>query len=228
MSKTFDDLLRGCAPEMPDPSEYRRLNRMAMKARMAYKPARRKRRHTLLVVTCCLLAMVLFSGRVDNLGSYDGSLSSEKTTDILGNDYTVYSQEFGGIEFNTPEDFEESDVRHFHEAIVAGDYEVLDIRCTTVAGKSNWSKTVLMNMEGEKQESSRWVDDFPSDPFEGQLQAFFMLHMGEVTATIKSRPPDETGTLKADGYVFAMKYWYFFFPGFGEVRHARGAPIGRY
>jgi hypothetical protein len=226
MMDRFTELIWRSRLVLPSKGEYRRLNRLAFRAPVPQTQNKTNPRHSFVLVTTCLALMVLFSGSLNELGSYDGALDSETVQHLTGKEKTWYSQRVGTVTFSAPDKLEDEDIPEYHRAIVADEYEVLDITCVTVDGKSNWSKHVLMNVNGKSQEGNRWMDDIKSDPFDEKMQDFYRLHMGEVMAKVRSSNPDETGKLETDGHIFAMIYWHLSFPRFGKVTYAKGTPVG--
>lgn len=221
MNDKFEKLIRDSAPEIPDPDEYRRLNRVHLRERL-HEMEKPKRRHSLVVATACLALMVLFSGQISNLGSDSFDLISEPDTTLLGNETTVHTNSFSGYSFTaTGSDQKISDIQ---QAFAAQDGKLTSISCLAYGGKQKWKVNREAIIEGEIREltadNPEWL---PRDDLDQEID-FFLNYYRDLLDRSKTLRPDQVSTMTVFGVEFTVHTWKHTYPSFGEVTYSRGNP----
>ena len=119
MEKEFDRLTESSRPDVPDPSEFRRLNRAGLRDPIERTNRTADRKRILVAVTACLALMVLLSGRLNKLGTYDAS-SERRGTDLGDGSATVHVPVMGSHRLTVTEDFDEAQIRQVGTSITPG------------------------------------------------------------------------------------------------------------
>ena len=222
MSSRFDELLASSAPEMPDPGEYRRLNRASMREPV-HLSGRGKRSHTLVKVAACLAFMVMAGGQLNPLGGDDLEMIQSTGLDWKGEKQTLYGDEFTGMVFNSEgSDERVKDLQHF---FLSQDSDPVKLDCMAYGGKQAWTVYGMGMVEGELSrlplKNPSWLpnEDLPR-PFE-----FYPTYYRDIRTRSDLLPPVNQYLLTVYGVEFLVKEWKHTYPGYGEVTYSVGFPV---
>ena len=221
MSDQFEKLIRDSAPEIPDPGEYRRLNRVALRERL-HEMEKPKRSHSLVVATACLALMVLFSGQLSNLGSDGWDLIQGEYPGVDGEPVKRFADPNNSFSLVGAENLREA--QDIQQAFVARDAEPVRVTCLAYAGLAYWNVYGLAEIDGQIQESSMDLTGILPKENLPRMAEFYENHFSELMKLSKTQAPDSTARLVIFGVEFELESWTATFPEFGEVTFSRGVP----
>lgn len=224
MNDNLDKWIKDARETTPDSGEYRRLNRILVKERLVARNPSRKRQHRVLIFLVTLLALLIFSGQISQLGS--NTFETIKTREVhpLGDTLTYYYDVFGTGSVTLDDSFTESDVLAYKQSLAANDEEIVRVTGLAWGGKYTWLKHVKRDINGRDHISGlapkNPVSEDPRD-----LIKFLMTHMEDLVHKTKTLPAQAETTLTIDGVLVKMDVWTFTYPGYGEVTRYSGYPI---
>jgi len=223
MKANLDQLIKDARDDVPNSGEYRRLNRVMLKERMATAGPRR-RHHRVLLVTLSLVFLMMYSGQLNQLGSDDFEMAREDWVNLRGKTIPVMRNEFRGNSFSVPKDFTPEDLDEMNRSILAGEGELVWVQGTSYGGKTNWLKYVNRVINGKIQGTGGSLEDRPHVEPDNYLE-FLVEHAREIVEMTDSTPPQRETVMTFDGVVCNVKIWVFHFPEYGEVIRYMGTPI---
>ncbi len=224
MKANLDQMIKDARDDVPDSGEYRRLNRVMLKERMAATASPRHRHHRVLLVTLSLVFLMMFSGQLNQLGSDDFEMVREDWVNIEGKTIPVMRNEFRGNTFSVPQGFTPEDLDEMNRSIMADEGELVWVQGTSYGGKTTWLKYVNRVINGKTQGMGGPLDDDHYDEPDNYLE-FLVEHAREIVKMTGSTPPQRETVMTFDGVVCNVKIWVFHFPEYGEVIRYMGTPI---
>jgi hypothetical protein len=225
MADNLDQWIKDSKVETPDSGEFRRLNRVLLKDRIAVVVPARRRRFRFILVVISLALLSLLSGQISQLGS--DSFDMNKTTEyrpVLDDSVTVYENVFRGGSVNLPRDFSEADVDEYQRSVAAGEGTVVKATGLSFGGATFWLKYVTRDINGRENTEGRATKNPPSQEPENIMQ-FLQEHYQDLVARTKTDPPHGTQRLTLDGILFEFDIWTYEYPGFGAVTCYIGFPV---
>lgn len=189
MADNLDQWIKDSKAETPDSGEFRRLNRILIKDRMATVVPARRRRFRLIVILSTLILLLLVSGQVSQLGSdnFDTKVTTEFIP-IVNDSITIYENVFRGGSVNLPRDFSEADIDEYQRSVAAGEGTVVKATGLSYGGKTSWLKFVTRDINGRINTEGRSTENPPSEEPENLLQ-FFQDHYRDLVSRTKTAPP---------------------------------------
>lgn len=224
MTDNLDKWIKDAKSEVPDPGEYRRLNRAMIKERMLARNPDRPRRHTLLLVGASVVFLILLSGQISQLGSDDFDRTSKVVDTPLIGPTTVYTDEFRKTSVNLPKNYTEADRDEFYRSSAAGEGEITMVTGLSYGGKTSWLKHIR-KMVNEKVSNHGEPVRNPESVQPDDLIDFLVSHMADLKARTKAEPPHETMQMEFDGVMIDLKSWTYDYPGYGPVTSYNGFPV---
>lgn len=223
MSDRFEELIKASSAEMPDPGEYRRLNRSALRSRLRRMESP-KRRHTLVLVMSCLAITVLFSGQLNKLGSDDFDLEIFEGTNALGGASGIYRDEFTGstLVFRGTEE----DARELLLQKAAQEGSLHSVSGLSYGGKTDWAFAYTHDING-KEEISNGIYNPPGYPRVELPNGihFLQTYYEDLIEWTKSSPAIKEYEEEIEGTMVLMQVWKKAYPDFGLVTYTRGTPL---
>ena len=223
MKANLDQLIKDARDDVPDSGEYRRLNRVMLKERMANAGPHR-RHHRVLLVSLSLVFLMMFSGQLNQLGSDDFEMVREDWINPRGKTIPVMKNEFRGNTFTVPEGFSPEDLDEMSRSIMADEGELVWVQGTSYGGKTTWLKYVNRTINGKTQGMGGSLEDRPHVEPDNYLE-FLVEHAREIVEMTKSTPPRRETIMTFDGVACNVKIWVFQFPEYGEVIRYMATPI---
>lgn len=223
MSDRFDELIRTSAAEMPDPGEYRRMNRVPLRAPVKRFSRIPRPRHSFVMAATCLALMVLFSGQIAELGSDDLEMQRISGTDWRGQEQTLHRDEFTGMVFNS--EGSEEEVKDLQHAFLAQDGPPVRLIGMAYGGKEDWDVYQLSIIEGIEREIP--MDTPPELPTEvlPRMFEFYPTYYRDIRMRAEHLPHDRLRNMTVYGVEFEVKSWKKTYPGYGEVTFSIGLPV---
>lgn len=223
MTDRFDEIIHGSRPDMPDPADYRRLNRVPLR-----KPVKRfsglpKPGHSFVIVAACLAVVVLLSGQTSELVSHDWELVSETGTTGVGTETVWHTDPITGRTFNNTGTEEE--IRGWQQAYAAQDGKLTEVTFLGYGEYVCWLFHAEFNVNGITEPSI--LDDPPGFPC-GEMPGLRTLlenYGKDMNLRKNIEPPHETFVIHAYGHEILMESWNHQYPGFGEVTFARSSRL---
>jgi hypothetical protein len=216
-------MIKDAKDDVPDSGEYRRLNRVMLKERMATVSPHR-RHHRVLLVSLSLIFLMMFSGQLNQLGSDDFEMVRDDWVSPLGKTIPVMKNEFRGSTFTVPEGFSPDDVDELNRSILAGGGDFLSVQGTSYGGKTTWLKVVNRVINGKILKINDDLNDRPDVEPDNYVE-FLVKYNREIVEKTRSTPPQSETVMTFDGVVCNVKIWVFNFPEYGEVIRYMGTPI---
>jgi len=225
MADNLDKWIKDSKEVTPDSGEFRRLNRVLIKDRMATVVPARRRRFRFLVVLVSLAFLLLLSGQIFQLGR-DGFETKISTGfhPAVNDSVTVYEYVFRGGSVNLPQDFTETDIDVYTRSVSAGEGTVVKATGLSYGGKTSWLKFVNRDINGRENTEGRPSIDPPSQDPDNFLK-FLQDNFRDLVARTKTEPPHATKRLTLDGILFEFDIWTYEYPGYGEVTRYIGFPV---
>lgn len=227
MKSILDKWIIDSREDIPDPGEYRRLNRALVKEQMAIAGTRRMRNRVLLAALS-LAFIMMYSGQLKQLGSDDfETISSSDVLPLNGDTVTIHEAPFRGTQVYLPEDFSETDVDEYFQGAAAREGEMIRVTGLSYEGKTDWTKIVRMVVNGQElvvNSPTPIQDPKPETPRD--FEKFLLAHIMDLTARAKSEPPHARMQKAIDGVLVDFKIWEFEYPGYGKVIWYDGVPAG--
>lgn len=223
MSDRFDDLLKASAAETPDPGEYRRLNRAALRDHISHPRTGPIHRHRLIVVTACIGIMILFSGQTSQLGSDDFEMEITEGRNALGEKTTIFKDTFTGSTWVG--NLSEEKIQELDQAYKSHQGEPSRLTGLTYQGKECWTfYRTIVNKQGVREE-------VPADPPPGydcdEMQdniRFYRTYFNDLRDRAEYLPPTNQYRVALYEVEFLVKEWTKSYPHYGEVTYSRGTP----
>lgn len=224
MTDRFDEIIQGSRPEMPDPAEYRRLNRVPLRKPVRRFPVLPKPGPSFVVATTCFALLVLFSGQISQLGSDDFETNPTQELDALGNEATIHTDEVRGstLVFHGSDE----DAKELLQQKAAGEGILSYVSCIGYGGQTRWMFVYMHEINGVMHRTNTRYNpegypnvDLPNEEY------FQRTYRRDLNNLYRNTPPLEEYFLEIEGTRILMKTWKKWYPGFGEVTYSRGTPL---
>ena len=225
MADNLDKWIKDSKADTPDSGEFRRLNRILLKDRMATVVPARRRRFRLFLVLVTLVFLLLLSGQVTQLGS--DNFESKVTTvfrPYLNDSVTIHENVFRGGSVTLPRDFSEADIDEYQRSVAAGEGTVVKATGLSYGGKTSWLIIVTRDINGRENTEGRSTENPHSQEPENFLQ-FLQDHNRDLISRTKTDPPHTTERLTLDGILFEFDIWTYEYPEYGQVTRYIGFPV---
>lgn len=225
MADNLDKWIKDSKAVTPDSGEFRRLNRILLKDRMATVVPARRRRFRLILVLFILVLLLLMSGQVTQLGSdnFDSKVTAEFRP-YLNDSVTIHENVFRGGSVTLPQDFSEADIDEYQRSVAAGEGTVVKATGLSYSGKTSWLIFVTRNINGRENTKGRSTENPPSQDPENLLQ-FLQNHYRDLISRTKTDPPHATERLTLEGILFEVDIWIYEYPEYGQVTRYIGFPV---
>jgi hypothetical protein len=223
MTEQFDRFMRDAAGDVPDPGEFRRLNRALLKDRMLVTEPRRQRafrRNQLFGAVLCGLIVMTF---VPPLGSDSFDLEQEVVSSDHKGDITYHTNTFRGTSFNVNDGYDRQDIDELNQQLATGEGRIVRVTGLGWGGRTIWLKHIERDINGRRVTHGTDIKNPPSEDPAGWLD-FLVAHKDDVQRIKDTRLPDREEYRVMDGVRIRLQVWSEEFPGVGDVQIYEGVP----
>ena len=222
MKEPFSRIIESSANRLPDPGEYRRLNRAALRLMMSESYVVQRPLFSRTLTTAAAVLLIILSGYWGPLGSND--FEYEFPTGQFGTvgEQAVHKDTCGGFQLT---DVSSTSLAEEIERVRAADLgEPTCLTCLAYGGVEQWifKKTVILS-EGPLEIIVDNPPGLPCDSLPRSME-FYRTHGPTLESMMAEDPPAAVTTMVLESVTFEVKTWFRDFPGYGEVRYSRGWP----
>lgn len=224
MRDNLDKWIKDAREVTPDSGEYRRLNRVLVKERMKVAEPGRKRHHRLLIFSVSLLILVIFSGKISQLGGNGFDFIKKREVNLLGDTLSFYYDGVGTARINLPDSLTDAEVEAYKQSLAAGEGKIIKVTGLSYGGKTQWLKILRREVLGRESIDGRATES-PVSEYPKDFEKFMLANMEELVARAESLPPHAEAIMLVDGIMVDFDIWTFEYPGYGKVTWYVGFPV---
>lgn len=224
MRDNLDKWIKDAKEDTPDSGEYRRLNRVLVKERLLAQNPSRKRRHRVLITAMVTLVMIMFSGKISQLGSNSFEFIRKTEVNPLGDTLTVYQDAFGTGSITMRTDLTEAEVFAYNQSLAANEGVLIKATGLSYGGKTSWFLHLRRILNGIEKINGRHSRDPAAEDLPNEIE-FLTTHMKDLVGKSRTYPAHAETTVTIEGHVIRFDAWTYEYPGFGQVTRYVGLPL---